>query len=217
MITPAYEERLFASIPLAEQAKDDLLRRMTAPLRHYHTVHHLELLWSRHRQYRPCLADRRLDEFEWLIALAIAYHDAVFVAGDPNNEMLSADLWLQVSATATDLSCEERCWVADTIRATADHLGSAKRLDMSEPGGFARQWVLDLDLTPLGEAPDEFDRNMELLKAEAPHKTMSEHDAGLQAALRYFASARPLYRSQPLASAFADSARRNFERNLVLA
>ena len=187
---------------------------MTEPARHYHNLHHLDVLWARHLRFRDCLADQPCRTFEPLIALAIAYHDAVFVADRPDNEERSADLWLEVSTTATDLVLDERLWVADTIRATADHLGSAKMIDLDTPDGYARQWVLDLDLSPLGEAPDIFDRNMEMLAAEAMHKTELQRRADLLATLRHFASARPLFRSQPIASVLAEPARRNFERHL---
>ena len=212
---PRYE-RLLSSLPLADRAKQDLERRMTEPSRYYHDIHHLDLLWERHLRYRDHCVDEPRQSLEPLIALAIAYHDAVFVAGDPDNEPRSAALWLEVSATATDLTLDERLWVAGTIRATADHIGAAKMLDINAADGFARQWVLDLDLTPLGEAPDTFDRNMALLEAEAMigSSTATQRGSGLQAALRHFASARPLYRTQPLASAFAGLAQRNFSRHL---
>ena len=44
---------LFAALPLSDLVKEDLARRMTGPLRHYHGLAHLELLWARHRRYAP--------------------------------------------------------------------------------------------------------------------------------------------------------------------
>ena len=157
------------------------------------------------------LADRRLDA---LIALSIAFHDAVYAANASDNERRSAELWLDISATATTLDPDARLWVADTIRATADHVGSARHIDTTGPLGYARQWVLDLDLTPLGETADVFDGNMTLLAREAVHRTTAQHRDDLQKALRHFASARPLYRCRPIERAFAAPARRNFERHL---
>ncbi|MCX8252597.1 hypothetical protein RHAL1_03190 [Beijerinckiaceae bacterium RH AL1] len=205
---------LLSQVPVSDRSKRDLVARMTAPSRHYHVFEHLDLLWRRHIQYRDHVLDVFDETPEALIASAIAYHDAVYVAGDPDNERRSAELWLEVSASASDLSLEERFWVADTIRATANHITAAATLRPDDKGDIARLWVIELDLTPLGEEPEVFDRNMELLNAEATHVAPEQRHAGVLEGLRGFASARPLYRSAPLAQAFNDSARRNFARYL---
>ena len=204
---------LIAGLPLADRAKADLQRRMAEPSRFYHTAHHLDLLWSRHRRFSGA-ADFPGRSPEALIALAIAFHDSVFVGGALDNEERSAILWLEVSATATTLSEADRLWVADTVRATGDHLVAAAYVELADSRDYARQWVLDLDLTPLGEDPDVFDANMVLLNAEVPHVAPPERQANLWAAIRHFASARPLYRCRPIADAFQCAAKRNFERHL---
>ena len=186
---------------------------MTQPSRFYHDLRHLEVMWARHLRHGVQASFER-DGLSLLIAAAIAYHDAVYVAGARANEERSADLWLEVSATATNLGLRERLWVAETIRATSDHLGAARTIDMAVEGGYARQWVLDLDLSPLGEERDLFDRNMDLLRAEAEYHSVAGGGADLLPALRHFASAQPLYRCQPIASAYAEAAQRNFRRHL---
>ncbi len=71
---------LFSRLPISDSAKADLSRRMEEPWRRYHTPHHLALLWDRHQQYR--LADGAPEtRFDTAIALAIAFHDAVYVGG----------------------------------------------------------------------------------------------------------------------------------------
>ena len=149
-----------------------------------------------------------------MIALAIAYHDAVYVGGAKDNEVKSAALWLEVSGTVRGLDGDERLWVADTIRATADHVRAAASLDLADAASYARQWVLDLDLTPLGEAPGTFDDNMALLAAEMPHLDGQRRHAALLAGLRHFATARPLYRCAAVATAFEEAAGGNMRRHL---
>ena len=202
---------LFSSLAISDLAKRDLEQRMSESTRHYHTLHHLDLLWARHRQYGEAegVTSGALDG---LIALAIAYHDAVYVGGRANNEEASADLWLEVSATASSLSECDRKWVADTIRATANHVSAGKDVDCADPRAHARQWVIDLDLTPLGECPATFDHNMLLLGAEVPHLSEPQRHASLLAAIRHFASARQLYRCSTIAEAFEAAARSNFRR-----
>ncbi len=204
---------LFARLPVSDRAKADLSCRMMEPWRHYHTLDHLALLWGRHHG-RQLSAGRPEPRFDTLIASAIAYHDAVYVGGARDNEVKSAALWLEVSGTVQGLDGDGRLWVADTIRATADHVRAAASLDLADADLYARQWVLDLDLTPLGEAPETFDDNMASLAAEMPHLGGERRHAALLAGLRHFATARPLYRCAAVATAFEKAADRNLRRHL---
>ena len=183
------------------------------PWRHYHTLHHLDLLWERHSSHRSGTGHPE-ERFDTLIALAIAYHDAVYVGGATDNETKSAALWLEVGTTAEGVTEDERLWVADTIRATADHIGAAATLDLADASDNARQWMLDLDLTPLAAAPDTFDKNMALLAAEMPHLSNEQRLPALLKGLRHFATARPLYRCAPIANAFEEAAQHNLRRHL---
>lgn len=205
---------LLSYAPLTDVARNDLEGRMAEPSRHYHTLAHLELLWQRHLRLKKQI-EAGPHGADLLIAYAIAYHDSIFVAGASDNEDRSAGLWLEVSATATNLPMADRLWIADTIRATADHIEAARLIDIASEDGYARQWVLDLDLTPLGESPEVFDDNMDLLLAETAHGTSQQTKDGLLSALRHFASAQPLYRCPPIAAAFERAARSNFCRHLT--
>ena len=206
------ETSLLAALPVADRAKADLERRMGEPWRHYHTMQHLQLLWSRHLEYRGAEAGCG-DRLDCLIACAIAYHDAVYIAGAKDNEARSAALWLEVAGGIADFDAADRVWVAETICATAHHLCAAMT-DLTVRHAHDRQWVLDLDLTPLGEAPEVFDANMALLAAEMPHESSDSQKASLSAAIEKFSAARPLYRSAPIAAAFEKTARANFQRHL---
>ena len=205
-------DALFSALPIPEMAKQDLARRMAEPSRHYHARNHIELLWRRHRRFGPeaDLGSRH----QPLIAMAIAFHDAVYVGGAADNEARSAALWLEVSANGTVCAEMDRIWVADTILATADHLRDGARLDLADSRSRARQWVLDLDLTPLGDEPAVFDANMDDLAAELPDMPIAERKASLLAALGRFATAQPLYRCAVLRAAFEASAQNNLARHL---
>ena len=186
---------------------------MMEPWRHYHTRYHLDLLWQCHLCHRSLTA--RLDQrSEELIALAIAYHDAVYVGGARDNEINSAALWLEVSEAVEGFGEDERSWVADTIRATADHFSGAATLDLTDTRHYARQWMLDLDLTPLGGSPEVFDDNMAMLAAEMPHLNDDEQQAALLAGLRHFGTAQSLYRCTAIADTFERPARNNIRRHL---
>ena len=185
---------------------------MAEPTRFYHGRAHVELLWHRHRIFSREAALCRCDEL--LIALAIAFHDAVYVGGASDNEARSAALWLEVSAEESVCDEEDRIWVANTILATADHLNAGASLDLNEPRARARQWMLDLDLTPLGDEPAVFDANMHDLAAELPSLSVDERRESLLGTLRRFSIASPLYRCAALRDAFEASAQANFARHL---
>ncbi len=206
-------DALLARVPVSANAKADLAAMMASDERHYHGVNHLALLWRRHRLYA---AAEGLDapDVETLIACAIAYHDAVYARGRRDNEERSAELWLAASAGGP-LSESDRLWVADTIRATADHLAYADPAPDAPLRERARVWVLDLDLTPLGEIDADFDRNTELLRLEVPHLSEAQYDAGRLGFLRKISAAPRVYRTPALATKFEAQARANFARQLA--
>ena len=111
-------------------------------------------------------------------------------------------------------------WVAETIRATSDHLGYAQRSVKGATSGAPdtlRLWMLDLDLTPFGEAPDVFDRNTRLLRAEAPRISDEAFEMARLRLLRKFAAAPIIYRSAAIADRFDAPARGNLARHLSAA
>lgn len=206
-------DALLARVPVSDRAKSELTAMMESHERHYHGVGHLALLWRRHRLYAAA-EGLTAPEIEILIACAIAYHDCVYERGRRDNEERSAEVWLRASAGAP-LSEQDRNWVADTIRATADHLAYPDPAADAPTRDRARTWVLDLDLTPLGEADADFDRNTELLRLEVPHLTDAQYDAGRLGFLRRLSDAPRVYRTPTLAAKFEAQARANFARQLV--
>ena len=203
---------LMATLPLSPMVKGDLVRRMAEPHRHYHGLGHLDTLWRRHLLLRS-ETDFMDERSHVLVACAIAFHDAVFELKADDNETRSAELWLSVSETGQLLSSDDRLWVANTIIATADH-GNA-RLDLRDPRQQCQQWVLDLDLSRLGEIAETFDENVALLHAEALPCRDANWNASLLRSLRHFTRLYPLYRSPPIARAFTEQAHQNLERHLA--
>ena len=210
MKRPRGLQALLDAIALPADIQADLLRRMTAPWRGYHGLRHLAVLWARHRRYGRAGPMSR-PRFARLIAAAILFHDAVLVPGAATNEARSAALWRRTARRLPGFTPAEIAWVADTILATADHLGAT--VPRGTPGA-ARQWMLDLDLSPIGEEAEVFDRNGRDLRAEA--RTMD--DAAFAAAQRAFLSrlgaAPRLLRHPRLYAAFEARARANIGREL---
>jgi predicted metal-dependent HD superfamily phosphohydrolase len=199
---------LLSAAGLSQPAEQLVLRRMGMPWRHYHGLEHLAVLWMRHRRYgtgTPFLAPAA----NRLIACAIAFHDAVYDATRRDNEHRSALLWQRYAPA--DLPPTAVDWVSDTIEATAHHLAVH---DARTPDARLRLWLLDLDLTPLGDPAASFDRSTRRLRAEYRHMPEAEWNVGRLAFLRMLQAAPALFRSAPLAAMFEQQARRNIARQL---
>ena len=199
---------LFSLVPVGAAARQGVLRRMADTDRHYHGTRHLAVLWGRHLRYGAGLPVR---EVPWhrLIASAIAFHDAIYDPTRRDNEALSATLWRD---SAPVLEPWEIDWVSGTILATADHLGAVPEGGMTPEAWSARLWMLDLDLTPLGEEQAEFERGTAGLRAEYAHLDDAAWNAGRDSFLRGLAARPVLFRTPLLASVFEAQARANLDR-----
>ena len=207
---------LFEHVPVGDPAKDGLLAEMSRPGRVYHGLQHLETLWRRHELYSPEAGLAGAGPTR-LLACTIAYHDSVYDVHRDDNEASSAKAWLRDSENSL-VSEEDRDWVAQTILATSDHL--AYHADPKATGAKARLrekarlWMLDLDLTPLGETPETFDENSRQLRAEFAHMSTTEWRASMRKFRRRFLEAPQIYRSPVLAAHFEVAARSNLARPL---
>ena len=109
--------------------------------------------------------------------------------------------------------------MAKTIRATKDHLAYVPNVKKSGVAARLRErariWVLDLDLTPLGEPTDVFRANTHLLRRENKHLSDQEWIAGLSDFRDRMLSAPQIYRFPELSEIYDASARRNLAQSLL--
>lgn len=166
---------LLARADLSAAAGAELRDRYDEPHRAYHDAAHVGLMWLRHLMHGGDPGDRDM-------ALAILFHDAVYEPLAPDNEARSADL-------AARLVRGDTGWVQAAIIATADHLAYA--------GPDCRLLrLLDLDLTPLAEAPEVFARNTALLRHEYTAVPEPAWRAGRGRVLARFLAADRLFRTR---------------------
>ena len=201
-------DHLLQTAGLDVPARAELVRLMGAPERHYHGIGHLGVLWSRHRRFSPG-TQFATAEASRLVACAVAFHDAVYDPLRSDNETRSAALWRQ--AVPAGLTADQVAWVAETIEATADHLAFS---DAATEAGQLRLWMLDLDLTPLGERPSVFLRNSHALRREFAALDDAQWHRQRTAFLGALQAAPQIYRSPPLAAAFEQQARENIAQAL---
>jgi predicted metal-dependent HD superfamily phosphohydrolase len=115
-------------------------------------------------------------------------------------------LWRRAARRLHGFTPAEIAWVSGTILATADHLGTP----LQPRGlGWARSWMLDLDLTPIGEEAAWFRRNSRGLRAEARHMDEAAYDCGQIKFLAKLQAAPEILRTPRLKAAFEARARTN--------
>lgn len=191
---------LLGQLHVGAEDRADLVAMLREPWRRYHGAGHAGLLWDRHLAHGGDRADA-------VAAHAIAYHDAVYVTGATDNEARSAALW---QAHAEGLPVRLREAVTRAILATADHAAAHRDPDAA--------WLVDLDLTPLGEPWPRFEASSRALREEAGLPPDQPSLGQIDFLRRLFALPR-LYRSErhqaALWRAYEAPARANLRRLLA--
>jgi predicted metal-dependent HD superfamily phosphohydrolase len=191
---------------VTEGARDDgksihgrLLDGYREPWRYYHTLEHIEHCVGWFDACAPLIDDP--DTLE----LAIWFHDVVYESGNPDNEALSAQLYMQLSDGVHDPA--RRNLVERMIMATL-HLGSPL-------GDGDTHYMVDIDLSSFGLPWENFLRDSENLRREAGlddetyfQKARSFHDSLL--------ARERIYYTDFFAERLEDRARGNIRRYLVL-
>jgi predicted metal-dependent HD superfamily phosphohydrolase len=168
---------LLSGLAVSDSARRELESLWNEPNRHYHNAGHAGLLWYRHMAHGG-------DPGDAVIAHAIAYHDAIYRIGASDNEACSAQLWQAHAATLPRML---RDGVERAIMATACHA------DAHEDA--RAQWMVDLDLTTLGEPWPLFEANTQALEREAACVSGTKFRAGQKAFLGRLAGLPALYRA----------------------
>jgi predicted metal-dependent HD superfamily phosphohydrolase len=199
---------MLAHVPVSPAEKSALRARMGAADRHYHDMRHCAVLWARHKAFG---AGTSIVEAPWhqRLACAIAYHDSIYVPARKDNETRSAALWRAAQPEMDDEGFE---WVAGTIGATSNHLAAAPSPNLSADAWAARLWMLDLDLTPLGETSAIFDANTLDLRREFAHLAQTEWETRRVGFLKGMLAYPALFRTPVLNAAFEAQARTNLTR-----
>ena len=145
---------------LTESAIDDsqaIYQRLLAgyhePQRHYHTLDHIKHCLGMFEDCKSLVHDP--DSLE----MATWFHDVILVSGRRDNEALSAELYLELSA-GIQLD-ETRQLVKRLIMATLHNGDSLEDADSI--------YMVDIDLSSFGLSWDGFLRDSLNLRAENPH------------------------------------------------
>lgn len=136
-----------ASLDRSLQIFDKLWQLYADPSRRYHAISHIAASLATLDEYFPD-ADRSVE-------LAIWFHDAIYIAGDPDNELLSGIL-SELCLAYLHEPQEVRAEVKRMIECTKYHIGKT----------LNEKILCDIDLEPLSLPSNEYDRNTTELRYE---------------------------------------------------
>lgn len=171
-----------------------LQRLLGAPDRHFHNLDHIRGCVSRIDEVAPLLQNRDAVE------LALWFHDAIYVPGDPTNERRSAEMFMALSAGALPAF---RIGMCRLILATR-HAGKVE--------GGDRQFIVDIDLSGFGAPWDEFMRKGALLRKEFSAQTDAQYHAGQVAFLQRLQRQPRLFATEYFRSRYEKAAQQNLRR-----
>lgn len=171
----------------------------TAPGRHYHDLAHvLDCLRKADEVYERLTEGRAVDA-------ALFFHDAVYDATRGDNEERSAEL----AARSLGVMGEGSGFIAivrDLIMDTRHVVSPA-----SNDGGY----VVDIDLSILGESAERFDAYERAIRREYGHVTEGAFREGRAKVLRAFLDRPRIYGTDFFRDRYETAARGNLARSLA--
>ncbi len=208
MTTPGAYDARFAALwhrrvasppsPDAAVVGKQLRALLGAPERRFHNLDHI----------RECL--RQFDIVAALLAdpdaveLALWFHDAEYMPGDPTNERRSAELFLQLSAGAAPVLRRRVCGLILATR----HVSVARTSD--------RRFIEDIDLAGFGSPWEQFMHNGDLLRLEFAQQSDAQYYAGQVAFLEQLARRPVFFATDWYRERYEARARDNLRRLLEL-
>jgi len=184
------------SLPADPALLERVLAAYAEPARHYHTLQHLDEcldLFERvaHLAARPGEA-----------ALALWFHDAVYVPLAKDNEARSADWAIEaLRAAGASETVTER--IAALITATAHH---------EAPSGSDARLVIDIDLAILGSAPARFAEYEQQIRSEYAAVPVDLYAEKRREVLAGFLARPVIYATPALHAQLEEQARANLRR-----
>jgi predicted metal-dependent HD superfamily phosphohydrolase len=208
-------EHLMSKVNASHVDVKALKNRVTDKPRLYHNAYHLSHMWH---LYTTIIAENRdslpdyLRNSYFCIANAIAYHDAIYVAGNQFNELSSADTWYQDALVDDTFTREHRSWVYEAIYATADHLDP----NMLIKTDYDRltHFFLGLDLAALAAPWATFVLNNKLIRLEYTLTSDEDFERGNRDFMFNLLGAEKIFRDPILHSLFEEPARLNIKKRL---
>jgi predicted metal-dependent HD superfamily phosphohydrolase len=179
-------------------------RSYDSPWRFYHTWTHIA----------ACLAQFAEQKFEnpRAVLLALLFHDAVYVPGDKDNEIRSAELAERMLRFRSSVPESEKRGVSHMILLTANHHSAGRRLTPDEAK------LIDIDLGILGQAWPVYQEYMQGVRREFCPSVTSDFEfrIGRRAFLEQVLGQRRIFMTDAAADRLEAAARSNIGREIEL-
>ena len=178
--------------------QDDLRRRLGGSDRRFHNLHHIYDCLRRFDEVASLLFDRDAVE------LALWFHDAVYTPSDPENERLSAELFLTHSKGADPVFRRRVCALILATR------------HQTESHSHDRRFIEDIDLAGFGSPWEEFMREGDLLREEFAAQSDEKYYTGQVCFLARLKRRRWFFATEYFRSRYESQAQANLDRLLAL-
>jgi predicted metal-dependent HD superfamily phosphohydrolase len=181
----------------ADDVFEEIYAYYSAPGRHYHTPKHIE-----HCLKQFDLAVDQMDDAD-SVEMAIWFHDLVFDVSSKDNELNSANRFVELADDSMDPDFKSK--VHALIMATA-HPRLPKTND--------EKFMLDIDLSSFGLPWDDFVRDSNAVREEARQLSDAEFFPGQRAFLESLVGRKNFYFTEFFRSRIEGTARSNIQRHL---
>ncbi len=166
--------------------------------RHYHTLRHIGACMHWLDQVKDQIADPRAVE------LALWFHDLVYNPRRQDNESISAEYAVSTLSLLREPKAS-RDAVRDLILVTKHP---------SDPVSQDQCWMVDIDLTILGAAPDIYDAYARHVRQEYSFVPEPAYRVGRKTVLEGFLQTSSIYCTDFFRQRLEADARRNLEREI---
>lgn len=177
----------------------DIATRYSEPVRTYHTLSHLQQLFSQFEQVKSSLKQPSS------IALALFYHDIIYDPTKQDNELQSALLFQKIYAHTLPSALIERIYELIMLTAThelTDHLDSDAA------------YLLDMDLSILGTERSDYQRYAQAVRQEYIHVANDGYRSGRIKVLEGLLAHPRLYLTDYYYERLEQQARQNIENEI---
>lgn len=183
----------------------DIAVRYNATQRAYHSLQHIQQLFSQFEQIKHQLHEPHI------IALALYYHDVIYDPRRSDNELKSAEY--MVEALRCYLSDEQCTTIYTLIMMTATH-ELLEWLDKDTISDAA--YLLDMDLSILGTPWSEYEIYAQAVRQEYRHIANEDYRTGRITVLQKLLAHPVLYLTAYYHNQFEVQARDNIKREISL-
>lgn len=182
----------------ADRLWNDITRAYSACGRHYHTMQHLDQMYSTLSAIQDQLQDTEV------IWLALCYHDIIYDASRQDNEEQSAAFAKEI-LDALQLPAEKVQQCIDTILATKAHTVSAD-MDIN--------YFTDADLSILGQDWERYIQYAKDIRKEYAIYPDEQYYPGRARVIQHFLGMPRLFKTEYFYGQYEEKARENLAKEL---